>query len=288
MSENPAPRGAVGVDGAILRYTCEGSGLSTLVIGSSIFYPRTFSHRLRERLRLAFMDVRHFAEGDGPPGSDEISLDIYMADIARVHAHLELGRAVLVGHSHHGNLALEYAKRYPAQVSHIVLIGSPPVDVSSTVRAAKAYWADFASEDRKTTLQEKLAAVGSEEWDRMTPEQAYVVRYVAEGAKYWYDPAYDASHLWQGVPLNMEAIRVFRDFFAQGYELRWDPERLTAPVLVVMGRYDYAVPHVLWDRVRPELANLTFHLFERSGHTPPLEEPEQFDRVLLDWLATSS
>jgi proline iminopeptidase len=287
MIERSDISGKVSVDGASLRYVCEGAGLPTLVVGSAIYYPRTFPRQLRKRLRLIFMDVRHFAQTDASFGVDKISLDTYMDDIKRIHDHLGLDRVVLIGHSHHGNLALEYAKRYPARVSHIVLIGSPPVDVISTIRAAEIYWENHASKRRKATLQKKLAAVCTEQSGRMTPEQAFVAQYVAEGPKYWYDPNYDASRLWRGVPINMGIIKVFRNFFAEGYQLRWDVEQLAAPVLIVMGQYDYAVPPMLWDDVRGTLKNLTFHLFEKSGHTPQLEEPEQFDRVLLDWLERS-
>jgi proline iminopeptidase len=157
----------------------------------------------------------------------------------------------------------------------------------STVRAAEDYWDHHASEERKALLQKQLTALQAAGIEQMELEQAYVAQYVAEGPKYWYDATYDASHLWQGMPINMNVIKMFRDFFANGYELRWDPEQLKAPVLVVMGRYDYAVPHTLWDKVRPKFRNLTRHVFEHSGHTPQLEEPEYFNHVFLEWLSRS-
>jgi proline iminopeptidase len=51
-----------------------------------------------------------------------------------------------------------------------------------------------------------------------------------------------------------------------------------------MGVNDFAVPHTLWSRVLPHVDNIAFRLLERSGHTPQLERPEEFDDVLLDWL----
>lgn len=79
----------------------------------------------------------------------------------------------------------------------------------------------------------------------LAPNDAYVVDYVADGPKYWYDAGYDASSLWQAVPVNLDIIKVFRSFFADGYRLRWDPESLKAPVLIVMGLHDFAVPPTL-------------------------------------------
>jgi len=279
--------GAVDVKGTTLRYLCEGSGLPALVIGSAFYYPRVFSPQLRKSLRLIYMDVRHFAEAGGSLDLNALSFETYLDDIERVRRHLGLDCVVLIGHSHHGNLALEYAKKYPARVSHLVLIGSPPVDVNATVKAAQIYWETHASDERKLVLQQRQAAARVEKSDTATREQAYVARYVADGPKYWYEVNFDASALWRGVPLNMDIINVFRGFFADGYELQWNPEQLTAPILVIAGEYDYAVPPTLWTNERKAQVNLTFHLFERSGHTPPLEEPEKFDRVLLDWLSVA-
>ena len=284
MTEKSGSRGSVQVDGAVLQYCVEGEGRPALVIGSATYYPRTFSRRLRESLQLAFVDARHFAKVDGSRHADSISLDIYLEDIDRVRARLRMERAVIIGHSHHGNLALEYAKRYPARASELVLIGSPPVEVSRIMEAAETYWAEHASENRKAVLQRRLDALETGALEGMASSEAFVARYVAEAPKYWYEPAFDASHLWQGMPINMEVIRVFRDFFANGYRMEWDSEQLPAPVLAVMGRHDYAVPPILWDEVRPRLKNLSFHLFDHSGHTPQLEEPEHFDRTLLEWL----
>jgi proline iminopeptidase len=82
---------------------------------------------------------------------------------------------------------------------------------------------------------------------------------------------------------DMKAIHVFRGLY-QDYELNWDARSLTAPVLVVMGENDYAVPHTLWKRNLPRLENFTFRVLSESGHTPQLEQPGEFDHLLLNWL----
>jgi proline iminopeptidase len=287
MKELSSRSGSASVDGAVLRYVIEGSGIPALVIGSATYYPRTFSQRLRKAFRLAFVDVRHFAEIDASRSPDTITLDTYTDEIDQIRTQIGFGRAVIVGHSHHGNLALEYAKRYPAAVSHVVLIGSPPCDVEKTIKGGKEYWAGHASDVRKAALWDNWAALNPEVLEGMSPGDAFVAQYVADGPMLWYDPTYNASSLWKGMPINMDIIKVFRGFFTD-YVLWRDPERLRAPVLVVMGRHDYVVPHILWDDVLPKLQNVTFHLFERSGHTPQLEEQKLFDQVLLEWIRNNS
>ena len=280
-------KGSIQVDGAILHYAIEGTGIPILVIGSATYYPRTFSRHLRECCTLAFADVRHFAESDVALSVDRITFDTYANEMDAIRGRLGFEQVVVVGHSHHGNLALEYAKRYPDRASHVVLIGSPPFGVKRTVEVSDDYWAAYASEDRKAALRHNWDAVSVDKRAVLSPSDAFIAQYVADGPKYWYDVTYDASWLWHGMQVNMELVSRFRGLFDE-YELSWDPTRVKAPVLVMMGRHDYVVPPVLWEEVLPKLKNVTYHVFERSGHTPQLEEPEMFDQVLLEWLRKGS
>ena len=68
------------------------------------------------------------------------------------------------------------------------------------------------------------------------------------------------------------------------YDLGQGPGEITVPVLIAHGRYDYFVAYTLWEEHRHKLPRHTYVLFERSGHTPPLEEPDKFDQTLLAWL----
>lgn len=121
----------------------------------------------------------------------------------------------------------------------------------------------------------------------LTPEDVFIAQYVADGPKYWYDATYDAGPLWQGVPLNMEALSAFKGFFVN-YEFSWESAHFNVPVLVVMGKHDYAVPHTLWDKSLLNRHNVTYRLLDKSGHTPQLEASETFDHIFLKWLKQES
>lgn len=275
------------VEGARLRYSLEGRGLSVLVPGSSVYYPRTFSERLRKSCRFTFLDLRHFAEQEPETRSATVGIDACANDIEHACTVLGLDRVVLLGHSHHGNLALEYARRYPGRVSHLVLIGSPPCNVQETHAGAQLHWDRQASEARRAALRKNHQALECRASDAMSPAESFVAQYVADGPKYWYDYTYDAAQLWEDVPINPDSLASFRGFF-RGYEFPLHTHELGIPVLAIMGRHDYAVPHTLWEKVLPHLPGVSYRLLEHSGHTPQLEEPETFDAVLLDWLRGGS
>lgn len=270
------------MEGAVLRYLIRGRGLPALVVGSSIYYPRTFSEGIDDALQLHFVDARHFAHQVGPVDPARPVLERYIMDIETARDYLGLQRVVLIGHSHHGNLACAYARRFPDRVSHLVLIGSPPGNVETTVRAAEGYWEGHASHRRKAMLHRRRKALHSA---TSAPPPSYVAQYVADAPKYWYRPDYDAAHLWDGVPVHLPEIERFRGCFTGAYSLVGKGLPQGVSMLVVMGRHDYAVPHVLWEQLLPMLdGRLSYELFARSGHTPQLEQARRFEDVLLAWL----
>lgn len=284
-SEIPAgdKTGTVGVEGAQLRYRIEGRGQPCLVIGSSIYYPRVFSEELRSHLRLVFVDLRHFAVCDPAFSSDRISIETYCDDIEQVRRILELGEVVVVGHSLAGAIALEYARRYPLHVRGVVAVGAHPYRSDEDPSASERFWEADASDERKEILARQLAELRPEGGATLSPEDMFVRSYVANGPRHWYEPTYDASWLWEGVSADWPVFdRVYNQLF-KTYDLAQLP-KITAPVLIAHGRYDYIIPHTLWDERTHKLPHHTYALFERSGHTPPLEEPERFDQTLLEWV----
>ena len=62
------------------------------------------------------------------------------------------------------------------------------------------------------------------------------------------------------------------------------PTAITVPMFVGLGRYDYVIPYTLWRTNYEHIPDFKLVLFEKSGHTPQLEETELFDRELLQWI----
>jgi proline iminopeptidase len=123
------------------------------VIGSAIYYPRVFSQALRQSLKLIFADHRGFAHlsGDVPPS--EYALDAVLADIDLVRRHLGFEKVIVVGHSGHGYMALEYAKRYSQHVSHVVMIATGPSHSAAHNAATEQYWQESVCPERKAQLK---------------------------------------------------------------------------------------------------------------------------------------
>jgi proline iminopeptidase len=253
------------------------------VIGSATYYPRTFSQQLRKNLELHFVEARHFAHVDPSQVADHVTLSTYADDIEQVRQALGLDNIPVIGHSIHGLIVVEYARRYPQHIAGLGVLASPPVGMDELVPASEQFWQTDASPERKAALARSWESTPPEVVNTLPPSDAFIRTYVLNGPKYWYDPEYDCSALWAGETPDMSlTTHLFGSLFAH-YDLAQGPE-LTMPIFLGLGRYDYVVPYTLWEKRQKALPNLTSHLFEHSGHTPQFEEPTLFDQRLTAWL----
>ena len=285
MSAEPAGRrdaGLLGVDGARLAYRIEGQGQPCLVLGSVGYYSRVLSPQLRERLQLVFVDLRHFAASDPGFSPDQISIDLYAADVERARRALGLGHVIVIGHSVHATVALEYARRYPAHVRGVIVFGSTPQGTDEADDALDEQFWQEAAGDRRALRAQKKAELTPELRASLSPAEFFVREYVARAPLHFYDMTYDGTWLWEGTELNMPVLDRFYEAIDK---LTLAPDEITTPVLIVHGRYDYGSPWPLWEKHRHKLPRHTFALFDKSGHFPPLEEPAEVDETITAWIA---
>jgi proline iminopeptidase len=181
-------------------------------------------------------------------------------------------------------MALEYAKRYPERVSHVVMIAIAPDLGPRNMEAAQRYWSESVSSERKAILEEKRRRLPDEKLAQLPFGEGFIKRYVREAPTTWFDPRFDSPSLWEGVEQNEVFAHIWLRVFPK-IDVTKGLEALDRPVFLALGRYDFLVASPSsWDPIRPHFKALTVRVFERSGHTPQLEEPEPFDRELPWWL----
>ncbi len=286
--------GKVALHGTELGYLVEGTGTPCLAVGSTVFWPPTFSQELRKHLKLIFADTRFIRPPQEPSEHEDLTLDILLDDIDQVRRGAGLDRAVVLGHSALGILALEYARKYPQHASHVVMIGTPPYPLVEFdgpnidfVAEAKDFWEADASDERKAILKRNQANLTEERLSQTPPGKAFGVWYLAHAPMVWFDPTYDASWLFNPIEFDSPTFNHFLSVILKDYDIGKTLRQVEAPIFLALGRYDYLVPHILWDKPRDGVANLASHLFERSGHYPMMEQSELFDSKLRAWLGST-
>ena len=273
---------SIEIDGSTLEYTIEGEGIPCLVIGSSIYYPRTFPDKLRLHLKMYFVDMKWFAKGYAKEDLNQVTIETIVEDIEQIREALGLKMPLIMGHSIHGTMATEYVKKYGDKVSGLIVIGSPSEWGNATYQEkATALW-ETASAHRKA-LQEKNWGQ-TNEIDRLTGQKEAVARYNNMAPQYWYDPEYDAGWLWKDMTVHSEVTQhIFTKVFLD-YNMFDPPVPINVPMFVGLGKYDYVIPYTLWRPLYERIRDFKLIIFEKSGHTPQLEEPEAFSEALIDWL----
>jgi proline iminopeptidase len=293
VQTEPGPRAAGTLQAGKygLRYRIEGAGTPTLVIGSSIYYPRVFSQNLRSHLKLVFLDHRGFCPPPDEAGDPaiEFALDKLLDDCELARKKLDLGKIIVVGHSGHSFMALEYAKKYPENVSHVVMIGIGPDISDSTREITERNWQENASAERKRIMEEKLIGLPDEELAKLSPEEAYMQTYIRNSPRIWFDAGFDCSPFWEGMDLNIEMLNYVWGVLFRDIDITKGLGSLDRPVFLALGRYDFLVPPpTVWDPLQSQFQDLTIRVFEKSGHTPQYEEAELFDREMLAWIQEKS
>jgi 3-oxoadipate enol-lactonase len=181
--------------------------------------------------------------------------------------------AALVGVSLGGNTALELALESPERASALVLVGAglPDHDWSEDVKSF------FAAEEEALERGDLDAAV-----------DANLQMWLA-GPRRSLDDLDPAQRKLVG-EMQRQAFRQ-----QKGHEdvrmLRLDPpesERLAevkVPTLVLTGDEDVADIHQIADRLAAGIPGAERAKIANAAHLPSLERPEEFDRIVLDFLA---
>lgn len=119
---NPQSHDFITKDGSSIHYVTAGTGFPIVFLHGNNSNYHYFAHQIRffsERYAVIAMDSR--AQGLSTNRAEKLNFSLMAEDLAEVLAHEKINRALIVGFSDGANLALVFAKLYPAQVAGLVL-----------------------------------------------------------------------------------------------------------------------------------------------------------------------
>lgn len=273
--------GVISVEGAELHYVIEGKGIPCLVLGHSESARRIWSQELRNHFKFVFMDLRHEARSNSSLEVSKITLETYLDDIDKVRQTLGLDKTAVFGHSHHGLIALEYARKYPQYTTYVVMTGCTPYTAWG---AGDEFWDSDASNERKMIFEQNWERLPQNLLDQLSPKERQVKTYIAMTPKLLYDPKGDLSNIVDAFENDKDVFLHYQLVILKDYDIAKRPGQVETPVFLAIGRYDYVSPYYLWDDRKDTLPNLSYNLFEKSGHFPMVEERDLFDTRLMEWI----
>ena len=250
--------GIVYVGGAELHYIVEGKGIPCIVLGHSLSQYRILSQALRDHFRFIFADLRHDAQSNSSLELSELSLNTYLNDINAILDTLDLEKSAIFAHSHHSF-------------------------IDTALGEEDKFWKSDASKERKMIFKRNWKRLRKEGLTKMPPKERYIKTYSAMTPKLMYDPKGDLSYIVNVIDNNTEVFLHLQLTILGDYDIIKGPE-ISIIVFLALGRYDYVCPYKLWEERKGVFLNLSYNLFEKSGHFPMVEEQDLFDEKLIDWI----
>lgn len=71
------------------------------------------------------------------------------------------------------------------------------------------------------------------------------------------------------------------------YDIRDQLHKIRCPTLVLVGRSDWITPVEYSEFIAEQIPGAKLVVFEKSGHSPQIEEPEKFQRVVREFLVAN-
>ncbi len=205
--------------------------------------------------RAAAWDARGYGDSDDYEGA--LQFEYFTGDVLRVIEHFKAQKLHLVGLSMGGRIARNVALRAPERLHSLVLIStSPGFNALSSERVMQ-----FINERRTRTPQSLRRLLGSKPNHAAYEELVDSVSRVHEAS---YQKTLEAS-VAQDRDAPLEQIRV--------------------PTLIIAGEEDTVYPPELARDMARRIPGAELMMFERTGHLANLEEAEQFNQAVFDFIS---
>jgi proline iminopeptidase len=193
-------------------------------------------------------------------------------------------RVAVIGHSMSALCAFYFGLAHPERVARLVLVGTPPGSGLAIVRyrAMPFHWQPWNPNLWRMTAWGIRLASGHgslethKKLDRLSDRanfvnQALISPVVIEPGDN-HRPAPPRDRWWRAIRKAQVVPR---------------SSELRCPSLLIVGRHDPQTPVRVSMAMHERMPDSRLEIFERSGHSPFVEEPERFAYVLNDFLAST-
>lgn len=273
--------GLLDVPDALFTYTAKGDGIPCVIFtGSENVGHNLFPTELQEYFIFIHADPSMIDSAM----MNDISLDDIVDDIEKLRVSLGIDKIAVMAHSMFGLLPLEYAVRYPENISYAISTGAAPYYTEKRTKAREEYWEAEASERRKNIRAKNLEELQKVDMSNLSQSQQFIKLYTAETPYRFYDPYFDLTEMWEGVELNMNFLNHYGGNLMKDFNNTDNYKNIQSPVLIVAGKYDFGAPYYLWDDLKDIIPDFTLKVYENAGHNPMLEIPDEFTRNILEWV----
>lgn len=284
--------GYIPVDSAHLYYREKGDGPPIIVLHGGPDFDHHYLlpdlDRLSDSFRLIYYDQRGRGKSATNVRPEDVTIKSEVADLEAVRRYFLLDTFAVLGHSWGGLLAMEYAIRYPGQLSHLILMNTAPAshDDFMLLRLDRRKNAAADVEILRTLATEE----GYAEGDPDAVNRYYRVHFRSTLRRPEHMETLMAN-LGKGFTrdgiLKARAVehRLMEETWLRSdYDLLPQLQRLRVPTLVIHADYDL-VPAACAAHVAQAIPGARFILLNECGHFSYIECPDEVRKELLDFFS---
>jgi proline iminopeptidase len=236
--------------------------------------------RCADRLTLVFYDHRGNGRSNGAPVSS-MTWENLTADADALRERLGFEQWAVLGHSFGGQVALEYALRYPGRLSHLVLL-----DTGGDSRWAREHVPEALARRGYSPRTVRLA--GRFFTGQIAPREM-VPALLRFGGAYYAHPSLPrlARDLLQGewrAKIRPEALIFAGRHLLDGWSVMDRLGEIAVPTLVLAGRDDFLFPPVHQRQLAAGIPGARLQLIEHAGHNAHAERPAEVMQAVSDFI----
>ena len=278
--------GYIEINEANHYYNLTGSG-DTLVI---LHGGPGFSHKylkpqidslLSSKLTLLYYDQRGSGWTNGEKDSIRLNIETYVEDLEQLRKYFNLKKFNLLGHSFGGLLGMQYAIKYPENVSSLILVD--PDAASFELRTP--YQIKMINSRLTEEQEEYLDSLEHTEKFESLEVSVYEKYYRSYLTTYFSNPL-DTANLILGfdsisIPKISTTNKTVRDQLG-AYDIHNELSTITCKTLIMQGTESvFSIEGAMAINQRIPLSEI--HLFENCGHFEYIESPSKFKRLILNF-----
>jgi L-proline amide hydrolase len=255
--------------------------------GGTHDYVAPIAHLHRSGRACVLYDQLGNGRSDHLPDADPSfwTTQLFKDELAALVEHLGIDtRYHVLGQSWGGMLAMDHALDHPPGLVSVVAADSP-ADAQMFADGARGLLATLPDDVRETIERhEEAGTTADPEYEAAIGE--FYRRYVCR-LDPWPDELVRTFDAIAGDPTVYGALNGPSEFTVIGPLREWSiVDRLgeiDVPLLLISGEHDEVRPEVV-QVIADRVPGARWELFETSSHTPHLEEPERFLRVVEEFL----
>jgi len=236
--------------------------------------PRASFGRLADQYRVVVFDARGSGESEG---AGVFSHEQWAADLDGLREWIGADTVAIAGGSYGGFMAMEYAIRYPERVKAMVLRDTSPDNSNAHLARQNAL-----ASDRVTIDMEKFDRIDTGRV-RDNEDLKDCWREILPLYDYTYDPAAVEKKV-EATPYRYEAHNYAFSVNLPNYDLKPRLPEISVPTLITVGRTDWITPVSCSETIADLIPDSRLVVFEKSGHSPQIEEAEAWTKVVREFL----